>query len=329
MNTRPSSNQPSLAQAASQLAHLLKAAADPLRLEVLRVLATDSYGVLELCHLFEVKQSSMSHHLKVLATAGLVNTRREGNSVFYRRGHAAQIPMHQNLQQALHRAVNQLQPDTALQQRIDDVHQQRARTSRDFFAEHAATLREKQDLIAALDVYASQVVDLLDASPLPGNRRVLEVGPGEGAFLMHLSQRFDEVTALDNTEAMLSSAKAFAQTHALSNITFIHDDTSYCRNSGDIYDCIVINMVLHHTPSPAQMFADVTQALALGGALLVCDLCDHNQDWVRNACGDLWLGFDPADLSRWAGENSFREGQSIYFALRNGFQIQIRQFIKE
>lgn len=293
------------------------------------MLATDSYGVLELCHLFQVKQSGMSHHLKVLATAGLVNTRREGNSVFYRRSHAALNSAHQHLQQELHQAVDQLQPDNALKQRIEDIHQQRARTSRDFFAEHASALREKQDLIAALDVYAKQVVDLLDSSPLPGRRRVLEVGPGEGDFLMHLSQRFDTVTALDNTEAMLSSAKAFAQAHALSNITFVHDDTHYCRTAGDMFDCSVINMVLHHTPSPAQVFADVAQALMPGGVLLVCDLCNHNQDWVRNACGDLWLGFDPADLSRWAGENSFNEGQSIYFALRNGFQIQIRQFIKE
>ena len=72
-------------QSLSNLSSLLKACADELRLEVLRALKTDSYGVLELCEIFSSKQSGMSHHLKVLATHGLVATRREGNSIFYYR----------------------------------------------------------------------------------------------------------------------------------------------------------------------------------------------------------------------------------------------------
>jgi DNA-binding transcriptional ArsR family regulator len=41
--------------------------------------------VLELCRIVEVRQSALSHHLKILAQAELVSTRREGNSIFYRR----------------------------------------------------------------------------------------------------------------------------------------------------------------------------------------------------------------------------------------------------
>jgi ArsR family transcriptional regulator len=67
------------------LATYTNASADPLRLNILRILGEGSFGVLELCQLFEIKQSSMSHHLKILASAGLVTTRREGNSIFYRR----------------------------------------------------------------------------------------------------------------------------------------------------------------------------------------------------------------------------------------------------
>ena len=68
-----------------ELAALCKAGGDPLRLNVLRALANDSFGVLELAQIFAIGQSGMSHHLKVLAQAGLVATRREGNAVFYRR----------------------------------------------------------------------------------------------------------------------------------------------------------------------------------------------------------------------------------------------------
>ena len=68
-----------------ELAALCKAGGDPLRLNVLRALANDSFGVLELAQIFGIGQSGMSHHLKVLAQAELVATRREGNAIFYRR----------------------------------------------------------------------------------------------------------------------------------------------------------------------------------------------------------------------------------------------------
>ena len=57
------------------LSALCKAAGDPLRLAVLRVLSQDSFGVLELSQIFEFRQSGMSHHLKILLQAGLVTTR--------------------------------------------------------------------------------------------------------------------------------------------------------------------------------------------------------------------------------------------------------------
>src|SRR5690606_39942157 len=46
-----------------QLASLLKAAGDPLRLDILRVVAQDSFGVLELCRSFALKQSAMGDPL--------------------------------------------------------------------------------------------------------------------------------------------------------------------------------------------------------------------------------------------------------------------------
>ena len=64
------------------LANLCKASADPLRLQILRVLRNDSFAVSELCALFATRQPALSHHLKVLSGMGLVASRREGNSIF-------------------------------------------------------------------------------------------------------------------------------------------------------------------------------------------------------------------------------------------------------
>jgi 2-polyprenyl-3-methyl-5-hydroxy-6-metoxy-1,4-benzoquinol methylase len=309
----------------NDLAATLKAAGDPLRLEILRLLARDSFGVMELSRIFDTKQSGMSHHLKVLANAGLVATRREGNSIFYRRV----LPEGEvSWAQALFQRVDKTPLSTKVQSQLELIQAERDQASRQFFADNATKFRAQQDLIASYPVYADAVTELLTSTPLPSLGRALEVGPGEGEFLAQLAPRFEQVIALDNAQTMLDTAQSFASEQGLSNIEFICGDTGVARQQKQAVDCVVINMVLHHVPSPAAIFEDISALLKPGGALLICDLCHHDQQWAREACGDLWLGFEPDDFSNWAQAAQLTEGQSQYIALRNGFQIQLRQFFK-
>ena len=96
---------------------------------------------------------------------------------------------------------------------------------------------------------------------------------------------------------MLARSRERARSEDLDNIEFVLGDTTDPRLDSIAADCIVVNMVLHHTPSPADIFGDLADCLAPGGVLLVTDLCRHDQHWAREACGDLWLGFDPAELT--------------------------------
>ncbi|HEY7773075.1 MAG TPA: metalloregulator ArsR/SmtB family transcription factor [Marinagarivorans sp.] len=323
--TRAHSNNCAAPSTTSDLTALFKAAGDDLRLGVLQVLAQDSYGVLELAHVFGVKQSGISHHLKVLANAGLVTTRREGNSIFYRRAHIAAGDPQANAKHAIFTQVDALPASSQIERALAAVWQERTQTSHQFFIENADKFKAQQDLIASFDVYGAQVAEVLALSPLQNKRRALEVGPGEGEFLKTLSTHFDNVVALDNSPYMLANAKA--HTHGEDNIEFILGDTRELSQQGP-FDCAVINMVLHHTPSPAQVLADVSQVLATNGVLLIAELCSHQQVWARDTCGDVWLGFEPDDLKGWAEAVDLQQGHSTYFALRNGFQIQIQQFIK-
>ena len=59
------------------------------------------------------------------------------------------------------------------------------------------------------------------------------------------------------------------------------------------------------------------------------ELCGHDQTWAHKSCGDLWLGFEPDDLRNWAAAAELYEGESLYLAQRNGFQIQLHQFFKK
>lgn len=313
---------------AQSLPNLLKAAGDGFRLEILRVLAQDSFGVLELCRIFAAKQSGMSHHLKVLTSAGLLSTRREGNSIFYRRAYLVPDSPLAGLQQALFASIDQLPIAETVQTQLHELERERSLASQQFFAENAHKFREQQDLIASYPVYAEHVIQLLNNTPLRNWSLALEIGPGEGEFLPVLAHKFTQVVALDSSAEMLNKSREFSKKQNLRSMEFIHGDTHVLAEKKVLADCIVVNMVLHHTPSPADIFQDLSKALAPGGALLVCDLCRHEQAWAREACGDLWQGFEPQDFSRWGNAAGLIEGQSVYFALRNGFQIQLRQFFK-
>ena len=306
---------------ADDLAALCKAAGDPLRLQVLRALANDSFGVLELAQIFAIGQSGMSHHLKVLAQAGLLATRREGNAVFYRRALPGGA-----LHAALLEELDRLPVPDNLQARIRAVHGQRAEASREFFARMASNFQAQQDLIAGLPQYRDSVLALLDALGFAAGSTALEVGPGDGGFLPELARRFARVVALDNSEAMLELARQRCDNERLGNVELKLADA--LNDEIDAADCVVVNMVLHHFAAPAEALKQQARLVRPTGSLLITELCSHDQSWARTACGDLWLGFEQEDLARWADAAGLTPGESLYVGLKNGFQIQVRHFAK-
>lgn len=310
------------------MAAINKATGDSLRLEILRTLASDAFGVMELCQIFDYRQSGMSHHLKVLADAGLVTKRREGNSIFYSRLLPNKESTFFAYQQQLYQTLDQAVLPTMVQTNMRAVKAERAAVSQQFFATHVDDFKEQQDLIAEFDIYGDNVNQLLINSPLPSLGRAAEVGPGNGEFLAYLTAKFTAVTALDNSSTMLAQAKKHSEIATIESTEFICQDTRYFLEQSQQYDCVVMNMVLHHTPSPAEIFNHIATGLKTNGVLIISELCRHDQDWARTACGDLWLGFDATELQDWARHAGLTHGQSQYIALRNGFQIQCQQFIK-
>jgi ArsR family transcriptional regulator len=308
------------------MASLCKASADPLRLQVLRVLCKDSFGVSELCTIFDIRQPALSHHLKVLASAGLVATRREGNSIFYRRSELGQRPELETLQHSIFETLDQIELPAEVLDKLGQLHRLREENSRHFFRHNAGKFHQQQDLIASYEQYAGTVAEVLRDAPIPRHDTVLEVGPGDGSFLLQLAPQFQRVVAVDNAAAMLEQARATAARAGLDNVRFIHGDTSTSELKELQVDCAIINMVLHHTPSPVDILKDVATCLAPAGVVLVTDLCRHDQGWARENCGDLWLGFDPQELADWAQQAGLTEIASVYLAQRNGFQIQVRLF---
>jgi ArsR family transcriptional regulator len=73
-------------QQAAELAPMFKALGDPVRLRLLSIIASragDEVCVCELTPEFTLSQPTISHHLKLLRQAGLIDCERRGTWVYY------------------------------------------------------------------------------------------------------------------------------------------------------------------------------------------------------------------------------------------------------
>ena len=77
--------EPLAPEAAGDLAARFKAVADPTRVAIVNVLSTsDEVCVCNLTVAFDLSQPTISHHLKILREAGLIESSRRGTWAYYR-----------------------------------------------------------------------------------------------------------------------------------------------------------------------------------------------------------------------------------------------------
>ncbi|HSG90122.1 MAG TPA: metalloregulator ArsR/SmtB family transcription factor [Pseudomonadales bacterium] len=308
----------------------LRACADPTRLWILRLLARDAFAVQELGTMLGLGQATVSHHLKSLMDAQMVAARRDGTHTFYRRALPAADSA--GLRSALLAELDGRTLPAALQQGRDAVFEARGERSRRFFDRNAERFDASRDLIAAPEAYLPELAELL---PDRGES-VLELGPGPGEFLPELAARYDRVTALDVSPEMIERARRRCADAGLARIelhvgelpeaTAPLADAALARALQAPFTTIVCAMVLHHAPRPDALIRRCAARLAPGGQLVLADLCPHGQDWVFDACGDVWPGIDPEAITAWARAAGLEPGPSQFLAQRNGFRIQLRRF---
>ncbi|TQF67198.1 winged helix-turn-helix transcriptional regulator [Rhodococcus spelaei] len=83
----PLAREPLTQDWAGDLARMFKALGDPVRLRLLSLVASHAGGEACVCDIsesFELSQPTISHHLKVLREAGLLDCERRGTWVYYR-----------------------------------------------------------------------------------------------------------------------------------------------------------------------------------------------------------------------------------------------------
>ena len=272
-------------QTASALFRLLS---DSTRLRLLRILAQDRFNVTELTGILAVAQSSVSRHLGLLKDAGLVTEEREAGFVYYRVADRSQQKNEEPLWALLGVHFEAARDDRTV--RADEARLQEVlRLRKENFETHG----DPRQLVPGRSwaAWARALGHLLP--PLD----VTDIGCGEGYLTIEISKWARSVVGIDRSDEVLERAKALATRRHVHNVEWKKGDLSRLPLRDESVDVALLSQSLHHASDPERAIAETTRILRPGGRLLILDLRQHDQTWVRSRFGDRHLGFTSSDLT--------------------------------
>jgi len=275
-------------KAASALYRLL---GDEARLRLLRVLTRDHFNVKELTGILGLAQSGVSRHLGLLKDAGLVTEEREGAFTYYRL--APGLRSDGNPLWAL--LTTQFEDtDGSPAVKADEARLQEVlRLRRENFDRHAGPdTRDGRQLVPGRSWAAwSRALGLL----LPA-LDVADLGCGEGYLALEAAQWARRVIAVDRSAEVLARARALATRRHVRNVVWRRGELERLPIEDASVDVALLSQALHHASDPAGAVGEAVRVLRDGGRVLVLDLREHEESWVREALGDRWQGFTETGL---------------------------------
>lgn len=270
---------------------LFRALADEARLRILHALLAAELSVAELVQVLGLPQSTVSRHLKPLRDAGLVETRRDGTSIYYRRGPALEDGEFALGLQAQLRAAPAAANDAAT---IRRVLEQRRQKSRDFFERMAGRYGTLMQPGGGWDALSAAL-----AAGFAG-RTIADLGAGEGRLTLLLARFAESVVAVDQSKAMLREVQRRAKEAGVApRVKIAEGDLEELPLRDGSMDAVFLSQALHHAAQPARAIGEAARVARPGGQVIVLDLARHEQEWVREQWADQWLGFEERQLCEW------------------------------
>ena len=293
-------------QRASALFRLL---GDATRLRLLRVLADDRFNVTELTSILDAAQSGVSRHLGLLKDAGLVVEEREAGYVYYRLNEEARHNGHGSLWSLLDSQFATSSDDLAVRQdeaRLQEV----LRLRKENFESHG----DMRQLVPGRSwaAWARALGHLLP--PLD----FADIGCGDGYLTLEAARWARTVVGIDRSESVLERASELAERRQVRNVQWRQGDLARLPLDDASVDVALLSQTLHHASDPPRAVAEAVRILRPGGRVLVLDLREHDQAWVRTRLGDRHLGFSPPQIETMLRDAGLRDVRVQVGARKNG-----------
>ena len=276
-----------------QASALYRLLGDDARLRLLRVLARERLNVTELTGILGLAQSGVSRHLGLLKEAGLVVEEKDAGYTYYRLAPENDGDGRRTLWASLREQFEAASGDPAV--RADEARLQEVlRLRKENFDTHGADTRDARQLVPGRSWAAwSRALGFL-LPPL----EVADLGCGEGYLTIEAARWASRVIAVDRSEVVLDRARALARRRRVSNVVWKRGELERLPIKDDSVDVALLSQALHHAAAPARAVAEATRITVPGGRVLVLDLREHAEEWVRTKLGDRALGFSEDQLRR-------------------------------
>jgi ArsR family transcriptional regulator len=98
---------------------------------------------------------------------------------------------------------------------------------------------------------------------------------------------------------MLRRARNVASEKQLRNVEFRRGDALKLPLEARSVDAAFCVMVLHFLLAPQQAIAELCRITRAGGSVIVVDLVQHGQEWMREQMAHRWLGFERSAVEEW------------------------------
>ena len=286
-----------------QAGELYRLLGDEARLRLLRVLAGKHgrLNVTELTSVLGIAQSGVSRHLRLLKEAGLVVEERGGGFSFYRLSPALLDGGFGGLWPALHTQFADAAHTAAV--RGDEARLQEVlRLRKENFDVHGT---DRAQFVPGRSWAAwSRALGLL-LPPVV----VADIACGEGYLSVESALWAKRVVGIDRSADVLKRAKALAERRGVKNITWRRGDMEKLPLESASVDVALLSQALHHAADPAHAVAEATRVVRPNGRVLVLDLREHDQEWVRERVGDRWLGFKDGDMEQFLAGAGLKDVQ--------------------
>jgi 2-polyprenyl-3-methyl-5-hydroxy-6-metoxy-1,4-benzoquinol methylase len=266
--------------------HHCRLLADSTRLRLLLLLDREELGVAELAAITQLAQPRVSTHLAKLKEAGLVNDRREGVSVFYRKAGQISDP---NLN-AIWEVLRNNTDDPMIQQDVDRIPQiLNARSGKSSWADSVAGDMERHyspgRTWEATGRALAQLLQLGD---------VLDVASGDGVLAELLAPQARHILCLDISDRVVTAGRK--RLAAYGNVSFELGDMHKLPVEDAAFDTVMLMHALTYTNQPQVVFNEAARVLRPGGQLLAVTLEKHRHEKAVMPYNHVNHGFSVSQL---------------------------------
>jgi ArsR family transcriptional regulator len=263
--------------------------ADATRLRLLRLLERHELGVVELCDVLQLPQSTVSRHLKVLSDQGWLDSSRQGTAHLYRM-------LLDELDMPTRRLWLLAREQT---EGWATVRQDELRLSR--------RLKEKQDAAAVFfagaagrwdklrkELYGDRFSGAAMLAVLSKEIVVADLGCGTGQVAAELAPFVGRVIGVDSSAAMLKAAQK--RTGELENVELRRGDLSAIPIEDGSCDAAMLILALTYVSDPAAVLRETRRILKSGGRIVIVDLLPHDREDFKRQLGQQGMGFEVAEM---------------------------------